>query len=447
MSNFKPHDYQQDGINWILSHQGAGLFLPPGLGKTSITLSAIDILKQANIIDRVLIIAPLRVCYMVWRQEIDKWDFPFSIGLLHGKDKDTVVRQKHDIYLINPEGINWLVNNHLQLFSKYKFMLVCDESTLFKNHSSLRFKMLKYILSIFKRRLILTGTPAPNGLLQLWSQIFILDNGKRLGKNISTFRRQWFMPGYDGFSYIMRDGADDQIYTAINDIVMHKSTDELELPEKLYNTILIQLPTMALKLYKEIKNDFISQIGDETLITAMNAASQASKLKQIANGMLYNDDKEGINIHDEKLSALEELIDSLGGRPLLVVYEFNHDLHKLKSIFKNAPHIGGGVTGKELETIISKWNKGELPVLLIQPRAGGHGLNMQDGGCHDIVWYSITFDLELYEQVNARVHRQGVKNAVTIHHIVAENTVDKKIMRVLEGKAELQDALLDSLLK
>lgn len=447
MSSFEPHDYQQDGINWILSHQGAGLFLPPGLGKTSITLSAIDVLKQANEIDRVLIIAPLRVCYMVWRQEVDKWDFPFTIGLLHGKDKDTVVRQKHDIYLINPEGINWLVHSHMQLFSKYKFMLVCDESTLFKNHSSLRFKMLKHILPMFKRKLILTGTPAPNGLLQLWSQIFILDGGKRLGKNISAFRRQWFIPNYDKFGYIMRDGADDQIYTAINDIVMHKSTDELELPEKLYNTILVQLPTTALKLYKEIKNDFISQIEDETLITAMNAASQASKLKQIANGMLYNDDKEGVNIHDEKLSALEELVDSLGGRPLLVVYEFNHDLHKLQSTFKNAPRIGGGVTGKELESIVERWNKGQLPVLLIQPKAGGHGLNMQDGGCHDIVWYSITFDLELYEQVNARVHRQGVKNTVTIHHIVAESTVDKKIMRVLEGKAKLQDALLDSLLK
>ena len=447
MSSFEPHDYQQDGINWILSHQGAGLFLPPGLGKTSITLSAIDVLKQANEIDRVLIIAPLRVCYMVWRQEVDKWDFPFTIGLLHGKDKDTVVRQKHDIYLINPEGINWLVHSHMQLFSKYKFMLVCDESTLFKNHSSLRFKMLKHILPMFKRKLILTGTPAPNGLLQLWSQLFILDGGKRLGKNISAFRRQWFIPNYDKFGYIMRDGADDQIYTAINDIVMHKSTDELELPEKLYNTILVQLPTTALKLYKEIKNDFISQIEDETLITAMNAASQASKLKQIANGMLYNDDKEGVNIHDEKLSAIEELVDSLGGRPLLVVYEFNHDLHKLQSTFKNAPRIGGGVTGKELESIVERWNKGQLPVLLIQPKAGGHGLNMQDGGCHDIVWYSITFDLELYEQVNARVHRQGVKNTVTIHHIVAESTVDKKIMRVLEGKAKLQDALLDSLLK
>jgi SNF2 family DNA or RNA helicase len=256
------------------------------------------------------------------------------------------------------------------------------------------------------------------------------------------------MPSYDGFSYIMRDGADSQIYLAINDIVMHKNTDELVLPEKLFNTILVELTPSATKLYKDIKNDFVSQIEDEEkLITALNAASQASKLKQIANGILYDDDKESINVHDEKLSALEELVDSLGGRPLLVVYEFNHDLQKLKSKFKNAPHIGGGVSGKELESIITKWNSGKLPILFIQPKAGGHGLNMQDGGCHDIVWYSITFDLELYDQVNARVHRQGVKNTVTIHHIVADGTVDRKIMKVLEGKAELQDALLDSLLK
>jgi SNF2 family DNA or RNA helicase len=448
MSNLKLHDYQQDGVNWILSHNGAGLFLPPGLGKTLISLSAIKILKDANEVQRVIVIAPLRVCYMVWRQEVEKWGFDLSVGLLHGKDKDTIVRQKHDIYLINPEGLPWLYNSHLGLLSKYKFMLVCDESTLFKNQASMRFKTLVRMLTFFKRRLILTGTPAPNGLIQLWSQIFILDNGKSLGKNITAYRKRWFSPNFSGFGYAMINGADKEIYSAIDGIVMHKSSDELTLPEKLFNTIDIQLPSAAVKLYKEVKDDFISVFGeDESLITAMNSASQASKLKQIANGNLYGEDKNWLVIHNEKLNACEELVESLGGRPLLIVYEYNHDLEALKATFKGAPHIGGGVSGAVLERTIKNWSAGNIPVLLLQPQAGGHGLNLQNGGCHDVVWYSITFDLELYEQVNARVHRQGVKNSVTIHHIVANGTVDEKVMRALQGKAKLQDALLESLLK
>jgi len=448
MSLFKPHPYQQDGINWILSHNGAGLFLPPGLGKTGITLSAIKILIDAGEVQKVLIIAPLRVCYMVWRQESEKFNFGFSIGLLHGKDKDKVIAQKHDIYLINPEGLSWLSRTHGHLLTKYKFMLVCDESTLFKNHASIRFKTLKNLLKFFKRRVILTGTPAPNGLLQLWSQIFLLDEGLRLGKNITAYRRRWFMPNFNGFGYTMIDGADEEIYESVNDILLHKSADELDLPEILFNTMTVKLPAQALKLYNELKQDFIAEFGeDETLITAMNSAAQASKLKQIANGSLYDSNGGIINVHDEKISVCDELVESLGGRPLLIVYEYNHDLAKLQNWFKDAPAIRGGVSGPELESIVRRWNKGEIPVLLIQPLAGGHGLNLQDGGCHDVVWYSITFDLELYDQLNKRVHRQGVKNSVTIHHIVAEGTVDQKVVRALEGKATVQDALLDSLLK
>jgi SNF2 family DNA or RNA helicase len=446
MSKFTPHNYQQDGINWVLSHNGAGLFLPPGLGKTAITLNVIRTLIDVGEVQRVLIIAPLRVCYMVWQQENEKWDFGLSIGILHGTNKDTVVRQKHDVYLINPEGLAWLFKSHSMLLKKFKFMLVCDESTLFKNQASMRFKALSKMLELFKRRLILTGTPAPNGLLQLWPQIYILDNGRRLGKNISAYRRKWFMPNFNGFGYTALNGADEQIYSAINDIVMHKSSDELDLPEKLFNTITVKLPSEAQRLYKEIKNDFISQIGDDGLVTALNSASQASKLKQIANGTLYGEDGLVHDVHNEKLKVCEELVESLGGRPLLIVYEFNHDLEKLRQAF-DAPTICGGVSGHTLASIVNRWNKGELPVLLLQPRAAGHGLNLQDGGCHDVVWYSITFDLELYDQVNARAHRQGVKNSVTIHHIVAEGTVDSKIVKVLEGKAELQDALLESLLK
>lgn len=449
MEVFRPHSYQTDGIEWILKHKTCGLFLPPGLGKTAIALSAINWLIKSGQIKKVLIIAPLRVIYMVWPQEIEKWGLPLSAGILHGPYKETTIRKKHDIYLINPEGLSWLFNNHSLLFKQYEFMLVCDESTLFKNHSSVRFKLLKKQLGYFDRRVILTGTPAPNGLLQIWPQMYLLDKGKRLGQSISKYKQHWFIQNPYNYGISLLPNADIEIYNAIDDIIMHKSNKELKLPEKLDNIITIDLPVTSKKIYKDMKNNFIAEIeGCEEQLIAINAADKALKLKQVANGIVYGEGRVPLNIHDEKLHALDELVDSLAGRPLLIVYEFLHDLDKLKKHFgQKIPHIGGGVEGIELANIVKKWNSGELPILFIQPQAAGHGLNLQDGGCCDVVWYSITFDLELYDQVNARVHRQGVKNSVTIHHIVAQNTVDERVMEVLQGKSKLQEALLLSLLK
>ena len=439
----KLHSYQKDGLDWILRHKASGLFFPPGLGKTLVTLSAIKILiDHEEGIDRILIIAPLRVLYMVWPLEIAKWGFDFSVGMLHGKDKDTTIRQKHDIYLINPEGLKWLFTKHSRKFD----MLVIDESTMFKNYSSARFKLMKEHVSQFKRKIILTGTPAPNGLLQLWPQVFLLDFGKRLGKNISTFRRRWFSKSFTGFGYDLTEGADMEIYSAIDDLVMHKSNSELNMPDKLNNTILVRLPDNVMKQYREMLDEFIIELEHTDDITATNAAAKCSKLKQVANGTVYGEDREIIVMHDEKLNATEELVDSLAGRPLMIVYEHLHDLARLKERFK-APAIGGGIKEDDLADIIQMWNAGQLPILLIQPRVGGHGLNLQDGGCHDVLHYSIPYDLELYDQTNARVYRQGVKNNVTIHHMVAERTIDTKIMAVLANKANLQDELLDYLKK
>lgn len=447
MSNYKLHDYQKDGVNWILSHNSSGLFLPPGLGKSLITLSAIEILKTAKHVDRVLIVAPLRVIYMVWPQEVKKWGFDLSVGILHGPDKDSIVRKKHDIYLINPEGLKWLLTNHATIFTKFDFMLVCDESTLFKNYASQRFKTLKNYLHLFKRRVILTGTPAPNGLLQLWSQIFILDKGRRLGKNISTYRRKWFRPDYTGFGYELNEGADSQIYAAIDDLVMHKSHNELNLPERINNVIEVKLDKSVMTNYKLMKDTYAIELEDsDEAIFALNAATKGMKLKQIANGMLYDNDKQPVFIHAYKLNAAEELVESLSGSPLMIVYEYLHDLKILQDTF-NAPHIGGGIAGKELDMIVTDWNKGKIPVLLYQCSAAIHGLNLQDGGCSDVLWYSLTFDLEAYEQVNKRVHRQGVKNSVTIHHLLAKGTIDEKVMSVLDGKSELQNSLLEYFLK
>lgn len=447
MSNYNLHDYQKDGVHWILSHNSSGLFLPPGLGKSLITLSAIEILKTAKHVDRVIIVAPLRVIYMVWPQEVKKWGFDFSVGLLHGPDKDSVIRKKHDLYLINPEGLKWLLTNHSTIFTKFDFMLVCDESTLFKNYASQRFKTLKNYLHLFKRRVILTGTPAPNGLLQLWSQIFILDKGKRLGKNISTYRRKWFRPDYTGFGYELNEGADRQIYSAIDDIVMHKSHNELNLPDRINNVIEVHLSKHIMSNYKAMKDTYALELEDsDEAILALNAATKGMKLKQIANGMLYDNDKQPVFIHSAKIEAAQELVESLAGSPLMIVYEYLHDLKVLQDTF-NAPHIGGGIAGKELDMIVTDWNKGKIPVLLYQCSAASHGLNLQDGGCSDVLWYSLTFDLEAYEQVNKRVHRQGVKNSVTVHHLVAKGTIDEKVMSVLEQKNELQNSLLEYFLK
>lgn len=438
--------HQKEGVEWMLSHKSSGLFYSPGLGKTLTALTAVHILMTAKDVDRVLIIAPLRVCYMVWPREAEKWGFNMSIGILHGPTKDTVVRQKHDIYIINPEGLGWLIKYHQGLFKSGKFMLICDESTLFKNHSSIRFKNLKFILSYFHRKVILTGTPAPNGLMQLWPQIYILDHGSRLGRNITAFRRQYFIPSFSGFGYQMLQGADTSIYQKIDDIVMHKGHDELDLPEKMSNYIVVRMPKHAEKVYNDMKNTFVAMEDlEDDQVTAFNAAAKASNLKQIANGTVYTDSKFPMIVHDEKIEALEELMESLS-TPLLIVYEFNHDRDRLRDAF-GFPYIGGGISGNELTSIINIWNRGDMKALLIQPMAGGHGLNLQDGGCRDIVFFSIPFDLELYDQVIARVHRQGAKGSVTVHHIMAEGTVDEKVIKALEGKSTIQQALLEAVKK
>lgn len=441
------HNYQKDGHDFGISHLVFGLLFPPGLGKTLTTLSIIKTLKDAGDTDRFLVVAPMRVMYMVWPAEVKKWGFNYSVGILHGPDKDSVIRKKHDIYVINPEGLQWLYNNHLQLFTKFRFMLICDESTLFKNHDSMRFKVLKKMLSLFRRRCILTGTPVPNGLLQLWSQMYILDYGKRLGKNITTYRNRWFLPNYNGFGYALREGVEDEVFNAVDDIVIHKSLDELDMPELLFNDIKVKLSGNAMKMYKDMKHELVAEYEDGSeVVTAFSASAKALKLKQIANGAVYNEDRFVVEVHSEKIKALRELVDSLSGRPLLVAYEFLHDLDKIKVEF-NCPNIGGGMAQGETDLLAFRWNKGLIPVLAVHPKAVGHGLNLQDGGCNDIVWFSMTFDLELYEQLNARVYRQGVKNNVTIHHIIADDTVDCKVAEAILMKSSLQDALLESLLK
>jgi SNF2 family DNA or RNA helicase len=441
--------YQIETRNFILAHNGAGVFLPPGLGKSRACLEALSIILTNTPTKKVLIIAPLRVMYLVWRQEIEKWGYNLSVGILHGNDKNKVLAENHDIYIINPEGLKWLFHCHRKKFEKESFMLVVDESTMFKNHSTERFRLMKQYLKLFERRVIMTGSPAPNGLIQLWPQIYILDGGKRLGSGITRFRAQYFMlTNPNSFQYELIPGMDKLIYEAIDDIVIHKSKDELNLPDLIYNNITVELPEPARKMYKQIKAYAVHELeGADERLVATTAAVKGLILKQIANGTVYNENRGVEFVHTEKLQALTELVNSLAGTPLLVVYEFNHDLARLKAELGDVPHIGGGVSAKELHRIMSDWNNGDLPVLLLQPAAAAHGINLQSGGCTDICWYSITFDLELYEQAIARIWRQGVSGSVTVHHIVAKGTVDEHVLDVLSKKGKVQAALLEALLK
>lgn len=449
---FKPHKYQSDGIKWLLKNPYSGLFLPPGLGKTAIVLSAFRIMKHKGIVNKMLVIAPLRVCHMVWPYEIEKWDNfeGLSIGILHGKDKHKTLSEDHDIFVVNPDGLRWLaveIGRKHFMDDKLKWMLTIDESSNFKNGTSQRFKTLKNLLKKFNRRTILTGTPAPNGLINLWSQLYLVDQGARLGSYITQFRNTYFNPaGWQGYSYeIQRDGA-ERIYGQIDDVVLHKNADELDLPALINNTITIQLPTKIQTLYREMKEELVA-FSEGNLLTAVNSAVLSGKLRQIANGGVYDEAGAAILIHDEKTKAVQDIAEELGGRPLLVMYEFRHDLQRLQTAFPDAPRLGGGVSMEETKGIIRQWNNSELPVLFLHPASAGHGLNLQGGTCHDICWHSIPWDLELYLQAIARVWRQGVKNTVTVHHIVAQGTIDRRIVRVLTTKGNVQHALLDALLK
>lgn len=450
---FKPHDYQEESEKWLLSHLVSGLFLKAGLGKTSTTLSAFVTAKKAGHIDKMLVIAPLRVCQMVWPVEVEKWDITegLSVGVLHGSGKNKILTEEHDIYVVNPSGLKWLlerVKDHSFSFTKINWWLVVDESSNFKNSRSMRFKQLKYMLNMFKRRTILTATPAPRNMENLWPQVFILDGGKRLGKYITQFRNKYFFPvGYMGYEYALKEGGKEEIFEAVDDIIMHKGDEELNLPERLDNYIFIDLPNTARKTYEEMKNEFVAEMNGEESLIAVNAAVASGKLRQISNGGIYAEDKKIIHIHDEKTNAVTELYDNLNGRPLMIMYEFNHDLERLRAAFPDAPALSGGISSKSAKKIIEDWNSDKLSVLLLHPAAAGHGLNLQESECRDVCWYSIPWDLEQYIQANARVHRQGVKHSVTVHHIVAKDTIDERIIKVLEKKGNMQDALLEALLK
>jgi len=439
---FIPHDYQQYAIDFIKNNEVAAVLLDMGLGKTSITLTAVnDLIFDSFEVSKVLVIAPLRVARDTWPAEIKKWDhlkhLRYSVAVGSESERLAALRKEADIYIINRENVDWLVNK-----SKVPFnfdMVVIDELSSFKSHQSKRFKSLLKVRPFIKRIVGLTGTPSSNGLMDLWAQFRILDMGKRLGRYITHYRSAYFLPDKRSadriFTYKPADGAEQMIYDRISDITISmKSADYLKLPECIINEVPVFMDTKEKAIYETFKEDMVAKIKDEE-IDAANAAVLSGKLLQMANGCIYDEDKKAIKIHDRKLDALEDLIESANGKPLLVAYWFQHDLARIKERFP----VREIKTSKDIED----WNKGKIPLAVIHPASAGHGLNLQTGGS-TLVWFGLTWSLELYQQCNARLHRQGQTDTVVIHHIIAKGTIDEDVMAALQRKEKIQNALINA---
>lgn len=439
---YNPHSYQEYAVKFIESHPISALFLDMGLGKTSITLTAVnELLFDSFEVRNVLVIAPLRVAKNTWCDEIKKWDhlrnIKYSIVVGTEKERIFALNKKADIYIINRENVDWLVNK-----SGYKFdfdMIVIDELSSFKNHQSKRFKSLMKIRPKVKRIVGLTGTPSSNGLMDLFAEFKVLDLGERLGYFIGQYRNTYFRPdktnGAIVYSYKPLPNAEDSIYEKISDItVSMKASEYLKMPELVISNYKVEMSDNEKKQYDEMKKNLICEIKDGE-ITVSNAGSLSNKLSQFANGAVYDDEQNIVEIHSRKLDALEDIIESMNGKPLLVAYWYKHDLQRIKKRFD----VREIKTGKD----IADWNKGKIPVALIHPASAGHGLNLQQGGS-TLVWFGLTWSLELYQQTNGRLYRQGQKNTVVIQHIVTKGSIDEQILKALERKNKTQEDLIEA---
>ena len=438
---FMPHDYQKYAIEYIKSHPITALFLDMGLGKTVTTLTAIrDLMYDAFEVKRVLVVAPLRVARDTWPDELRKWnhlkELTCSVVVGTVAERRRALQQDADIYIVNRENLAWLYENSRLDFD----MVVLDELSSFKNHQSKRFRAMKAMRPKVKRIVGLTGTPTGNGLMDLWAEFRILDMGERLGRYISQYRNLYFKPdkrnGMVVYSYKPLPGAEEAIYHQISDITMSmKATDYLEMPELVSVAKEVRLSETEKKRYDELKKSLVLELpGGE--VTSANAASLTLKLSQMANGAIYTDDKNVVNIHDRKLEALEDLVESANGKSVLVAYWFKHDKDRIRERME----------ARELKEPqdFADWNAGKIPVALIHPASAGHGLNLQKGGSI-LIWFGLTWSLELYQQTNARLWRQGqADKTVIIQHIVAKDTIDERILNVLKHKNGIQAALIEA---
>lgn len=445
---FIPHDYQKYAIDFIVSHPLAALFLDMGLGKTVITLTAVEqLLFDSFDAPKVLIIGPKRVVECTWPDEIKKWDhlsrLTYSLVAGSAKDRLSALKKQVNIYLISRDNIQWLVEK-----SGYKFdfdMIVIDELSSFKNYQSKRFKALMKVRAKANRIIGLTGTPSPNSLMDLFAEMKILDGGKRLGKFITQYRECYFVPDRMNasivYSYRPLPGAEDFIYKRISDITMSmKALDHLNMPSLLSNIYTVYMDDSERKKYDALKKEMILELP-EGEVTASNAASLSNKLLQLSSGAIYDENNNAVKVHDRKLDALEDIIEAANGKPVLVAYWFKHDLSRIEERLRKLK-VSYGRLDEEKQII--KWNRKELMVGLIHPASAGHGLNLQ-AGSNQLVWFSLTWSLELYQQTNARLYRQGQKEkTVVIQHIVTDDTIDKRVLDAISRKEKDQNSLIDA---
>ena len=437
---YNPHDYQEYATGFVLTNPFCGLILDMGLGKSVITLTALwDLILDSFDCGKVLVIAPKRVAEDTWPKELAKWDHlkGLSYALVIGTEKQRreALRRKAFLYIINRENVAWLVDNYRWDFDT----LVIDELSSFKSSKAQRFRALKRVRPLVKRVIGLTGTPAPNTLIDLWPQIYLLDMGKRLGRFITGYRERFFTPDRRNreivYSYKLREGSEQSIYELISDVcISMKATDHLKMPELISNRIEVCLGSAEREQYDTFRREMVLRLQDGQ-IDAVNAASLSGKLLQMANGAVYGADGRALRIHDRKLDALEDLIEAANGKPLLIAYWYKHDLVRIQNRF----NIRVIDTARDIDD----WNAGKIPVALIHPASAGHGLNLQEGGS-TVVWFSLTWSLELYQQLNARLWRQGQKDTVVLQHIVTLGTHDEDVMRALERKDMGQAALIEA---
>ena len=437
---YEPHEYQEYAKEFVIKQNVSALFLDCGLGKTVITLTAIwELLLDYFEVRKILVIAPLRVARDTWPAELYKWEhlkgIEMSAVLGSERERVTALNRRANVYVINRENVEWLVE-----YCRWDFdMVVIDELSSFKSHKAKRFKALKKVRPMVRRIVGLTGTPAPNGLIDLWAEIGLLDMGQRLGRFIGGYRDRFFVPDKRGremvFSYKPREGVEEAIYELISDIcISMKATDYLEMPECIYNRVEVTMNEKERTLYQQLERDMLIPFEDGD-IDAVNAAGLSNKLMQMANGAVYDENGVVKNIHDRKLEALEDLVEAANGKTVLIAYWYKHDLERIKK------YVGA----VELDTAedMRKWNGGEIPVAVIHPASAGHGLNLQAGGS-TLIWFGLTWSLELYQQMNARLWRQGQKETVVIHHLIAKGTLDERVMEALEKKDCGQSALVDA---
>lgn len=445
------HDYQVRGVNHIIDNEYCALFLDMGLGKTVTTLTAIKELLDNCIISNALVIAPKKVTQVTWSDEIKNWEHlqALTISVIDGtaKQRREAMAAKADIYAVSRDNIVWLVLEHGGVKLPYD-MVVIDELSSFKNHASKRFRAMRKVRKFIPRVVGLTGTPAPNGLIDLFAQMYLIDEGQRLGKTVTAYRDRFFRPGKRNgdivYTYELKapqNETEKQISDLISDITISMTAEDyLKMPDKIMLYDYVDLAPKVLAQYRDFeKEQILELINSDEPISAASAAALSNKLQQFANGAIYDAERNVKDIHDDKLDKLEELVEAANGEPVLIAYSYKHDLERIMQKLKAYKPVK-----LEKPEHVADWNAGKIPVLITHPASAGHGLNLQKGG-HNIVWFGNTWSLELYQQFNARLYRQGQGKPVTIHHIVTRGTIDEKIIKSLDGKRETQDGLMESI--